>query len=160
MNHHSFDTFHTKLPLDWIPIKQRFWLSVHAALSNCEIAKEQGFSKSVVANQGWSHPLGLQDIISGSRKSSRLKWQEIDLFYYFPAVFLFPFAMDCIKARGLIQTYVSPSVVCLRGGERGTCLGTPFFWAPPWGVTRVNFPLFWWKTDYSHIYCNVLQSRP
>jgi len=32
------------------------------------------------------------------------------------------------------------AVVCLRGGERSTCLGPPFFGAPPWGVTRVHFP--------------------
>ena len=32
------------------------------------------------------------------------------------------------------------SVVCLRGGERGTCLGPPLFGGPPWGVRRVNFP--------------------
>jgi len=40
------------------------------------------------------------------------------------------------------------SVVCLMGGERGTCLGPPFFGAPPWGVMRVNFPYIWWKTYY------------
>jgi len=49
------------------------------------------------------------------------------------------------------------SVVCLRGGERGTCLGPPFLGAPPWGVTHVNFPYFWWKTYYPHIWCTTKQ---
>jgi len=28
-------------------------------------------------------------------------------------------------------------VVCLRGGERGTCLGPALFGGPPWGITRI-----------------------
>jgi len=41
------------------------------------------------------------------------------------------------------------SVVFLRGGERGICLGPPLFGGPPWGITRIYFPYFWWKTYYS-----------
>jgi len=25
----------------------------------------------------------------------------------------------------------------------------PLFGGPPWGITRINFPYFWWKTYYS-----------
>ena len=38
------------------------------------------------------------------------------------------------------------SVVCLRGGERGICLGTPLFRGPLEMVACVSFPQFWWKT--------------
>ena len=45
--------------------------------------------------------------------------------------------VDFHKHLGLIfHRFLSwHTVVCLRGGERGTCLGPP-----PCGVTRVNFP--------------------
>jgi len=43
------------------------------------------------------------------------------------------------------------TVVCLRGGERGTCLGPPVFGDPPWGDTRVNLHDFVWKTCHSLI---------
>jgi len=39
-------------------------------------------------------------------------------------------------------------VVCLGGGERGTCLGSRLFGGPPWGVMHMNFLYFWWKTYY------------
>jgi len=42
--------------------------------------------------------------------------------------------IKCLRTF-LIQAVLT--VVCLRGGERGTCLGPPLFWGPPWGVTRV-----------------------
>ena len=53
-----------------------------------------------------------------------------------------------------ISTHVADvwwAVVCLREGERGTCLRPPLFASPPCGATHVNFPYFWWKTSYSLI---------
>ena len=29
--------------------------------------------------------------------------------------------------------------------------------APPWGITRINFPHFWWKTYYSLTWCATKQ---
>jgi len=49
-------------------------------------------------------------------------------------------------------------VICLRGGERGTCLGPPLFGGPPRGVSRVNLPYFLAKKLIIHSY-NILQSR-
>jgi len=45
------------------------------------------------------------------------------------------------------------AVVCLRGGERDTCLGLPLFWGPPWRITRLHFPYFGWKTYHALHYC-------
>jgi len=42
---------------------------------------------------------------------------------------------------------MSHPVVCLTGGERGTCLGLPLSGR---GASRVHFPHVWWKT-----YCQL-----
>ena len=60
-----------------------------------------------------------------------------------------PFATLLCKVACLAFKGAQQPVVCLRGGERGTCLGPPLFGPPPWGITCINFPYFWWKTYYS-----------
>jgi len=59
-------------------------------------------------------------------------------------------ACECCAEEQTLDHVVLPAA-CLRGGERDTCLGPPLFGGPPWGVARVNFPYFWWKTYYSLI---------
>jgi len=71
---------------------------------------------------------------------------------------------DCLSQAKVVETTLSPkyqvqTVVCLRGGERGTCLGPPIFWGPPWGVTLINFPYFWWKTYYPLKHCAAKQIK-
>jgi len=46
------------------------------------------------------------------------------------------------------------SVVCLRGGERGTCLGPPLFGGPPLRYYAHKFSLFLVKNVlFTHIIC-------
>jgi len=51
-----------------------------------------------------------------------------------------------VLAKIKLKKNICQPVVCLRWGERDTCLCRPPFWGLPWGVTRMNFPYFWWKT--------------
>jgi len=61
--------------------------------------------------------------------------------------------MSLNKFQVIRQPY---SVVCLKGGERGTFLGPPLL-GPPSGVPRIIFFIFGEKRII-HLY-NVLQSR-
>jgi len=46
-------------------------------------------------------------------------------------------------ASEVLSEYVMGAVVCLRGGERGTCLAPPPFYGPSRRVSRVNSSFFW-----------------
>jgi len=49
------------------------------------------------------------------------------------------------------------TVVCLRGGERGTCFGPPIFGGPPFKFYVRKFSLFLMKNFFSLINCTKKQ---